>query len=155
MKTNPPSQRVKVIKFAPLAYSFSYMNNKPKPFPIPVRTSYSCAKCPGYCCSYPEIEVSPRDIERLAKHFGLTYRLAEERFTKLEPKEKVRLLRHQRDKVFATVCMFFDRKARRCTVYQARPGVCRNYPDSPRCGYYEFLKFERAHQDDPKFIALT
>jgi hypothetical protein len=33
--------------------------------------------------------------------------------------------------------------------------VCREYPDSPRCGYYEFLKFERAQQDDPKFIALT
>ena len=38
---------------------------------------------------------------------------------------------------------------------QARPAVCRQYPDSPRCGYYEFLKFERAHQDDPDFIALT
>jgi len=131
------------------------MNKKPKPFPIPVRTKYSCAKCPGYCCSYPEIEVTPRDIERLAKHFELPYRVAEERFTKLEPKEKVRLLRHQRDRVFDTVCMFFDQKARRCSVYEARPGVCRDYPDSPRCGYYEFLKFERTHQDDPKFIALT
>ncbi|MCD6041850.1 MAG: hypothetical protein K0R40_1453, partial [Burkholderiales bacterium] len=27
--------------------------------------------------------------------------------------------------------------------------------DSPRCGYYEFLKFERTHQGDDKFIALT
>jgi hypothetical protein len=23
------------------------------------------------------------------------------------------------------------------------------------CGYYDFLKFERARQDDPEFIALT
>ena len=45
--------------------------NKAKPFPIPVRAKYSCLKCPGYCCSYPEIEVTPRDIERLGKHFGL------------------------------------------------------------------------------------
>ena len=29
--------------------------------------SYSCNKCPAYCCSYPEIEVTPRDIQRLAK----------------------------------------------------------------------------------------
>ena len=130
-----------------------------KTFPIPVRAaprvSYSCAKCPGYCCSYPEIEVTARDIERLAKRFDLAYREAEERFTKLHPTEKVRLLRHKKDTVFATICMFFDQKKRRCTVYESRPGVCREYPDSKRCGYYEFLKFERAHQDDPDFVALT
>ncbi len=126
-----------------------------KAFPIPVRTKYSCSKCPAYCCSYPEIEVTTRDIERLAKHFGVSYREAEERYTKHDAKEKVQLLRHREDKVFDSVCMLLDQKTRRCTVYHARPGVCRNYPDSPRCGYYEFLKFERAHQDDPKFIALT
>ena len=126
-----------------------------KPFPVPVRAKYSCDKCPGYCCSYPEIEITPRDIERLAKHFGLDYAKAEERFTKPDDKDKARLLRHKKDRVFATVCMFFDLKQRRCTVYEARPGVCRDYPDSKRCGYYEFLKFEREHQGDEKFIALT
>jgi Fe-S-cluster containining protein len=128
---------------------------KSKPFPIPVRAKYSCLKCPGYCCSYPEIEVTPRDIERLGRHFGLDYRQAEERFTKYDAKEGVRLLRHQKDRIFDTVCMFLDQKTRRCGAYEARPGVCRGYPDSPRCGYYEFLKFERAHQGDDKFIALT
>jgi uncharacterized protein len=126
-----------------------------KPFPVPVRTSYSCAKCPGYCCSYPEIEVTPRDIQRLAKRLGLEYAAAEQRFTKYDAKERVRLLRHKKDTVFATVCTFFDQDKRRCTVYESRPGVCREYPDSRHCGYYEFLKFERAHQDDPDFIALT
>ena len=133
----------------------SRMSKKAKAFPIPVRAKYSCLKCPAYCCSYPEIEVSTRDIERLAKHFDLPYAEAEERFTKYDAKEKVRLLRHKQDRVFDTVCMFLDQKLRRCTVYTVRPAVCRDYPDSPRCGYYEFLKFERAHQDDPKFIALT
>jgi Fe-S-cluster containining protein len=130
-----------------------------KSFPIPVRAQprlkYSCEKCPGYCCSYPEIEVTPRDIERLARRFGLTYANAEQRFTKEDRKEGVQLLRHQKDEHFGTVCMFFDRKQRRCTVYEARPGVCREYPDSSRCGYYEFLQFERAHQADPDFIAVT
>lgn len=130
-----------------------------KPFPIPVkavvRVQYSCKKCPAYCCSYPEIEVTPRDIERLGRRFGLDYRTAEARFTKYDPKEKVQLLRHRKDKVFATVCAFLHPKERRCTVYEHRPAVCREYPDSKRCGYYDFLKFERAHQDDPKFIALT
>ena len=128
-----------------------------KVFPIAVRTKakYSCSKCPAYCCSYPEIEVTPRDIERLAKHFGLAYREVEERFTRYDAKEKVRELRHRQDRIFKSVCTFLDQKTRKCTVYEARPGVCRDFPDSPRCGYYEFLKFERAQQDDPKFIALT
>ena len=126
-----------------------------KAFPVPVKTKYSCEKCPAYCCSYPEIEVTPRDIERLARHFGLAYEQAEERLTKYDAKEKARLLRHQKDSVFDSVCALLDQKTRRCSVYHARPGVCREYPDSKRCGYYEFLKFERAHQDDPEFIALT
>jgi Fe-S-cluster containining protein len=126
-----------------------------KAFPVPVRAQYSCEKCPAYCCSYPEIEVSPRDIERLAKGFSLDYASAEERFTKYDAKEKLRLLRHKKDTVFATVCTFLDQDKRSCGVYEARPAACRDYPDSPRCGYYEFLKFEREHQDDPEFIALT
>jgi len=127
-----------------------------KAFPIAVAgAKYSCEKCPAYCCSYPEIEVTTRDIERLAKHFGLGYAQAEARFTKVDAKERVRLLRHQKDRVFDSVCALLDTETRRCTVYHARPGVCRDYPESKRCGYYEFLKFERAHQDDPDFIALT
>ncbi len=126
-----------------------------KVIPIAARAKYSCSKCPAYCCSYPEIEVTTRDIERLAKHFGLPYREAEERFTKYDANEKVRELRHRQDRIFKTVCAFLDQKTRKCTVYEARPGVCRDFPDSPRCGYYEFLKFERAQQGDPKFIALT
>jgi Fe-S-cluster containining protein len=124
-----------------------------KAFPIPVRAKYSCSKCPAYCCSYPEIEVTPRDIERLAKHFNIAYSVAEERFTKYDAKEKVRLLRHRQDRVFATVCTFLDQKTRRCSVYEARPAVCRDFPDSPRCGYYEFLKFERPPDD--RSSALT
>ena len=131
------------------------MNNG-KVIPIAAaRAKYSCSKCPAYCCSYPEIEVTKRDIERLARHFGLAYEVAEERFTRYDAKEKVRELRHRQDRIFKTVCTFLDQKTRKCTVYEARPGVCRDYPDSPRCGYYEFLKFERAHQGDAEFIALT
>lgn len=126
-----------------------------KPFPIPVRASYSCAKCPAYCCSYPEIEVTPRDLERLARHFGLSYREAEERYTKADAKEKARLLRHRKDTIFDSVCVFLDQDKRRCAVYDVRPAVCREYPDNAHCGYYDFLRFERAHQGDPEFIALT
>ena len=116
---------------------------------------YDCSKCPGYCCSYPLIEVGKRDIQRLAKHFDVTYQQAETRYTRFDKSEKVRSLRQQKDEHYGRICKLFDTKLRRCTVYEARPGVCREYPDGKRCGYYEFLKFEREHQDDPTFVATT
>ena len=128
-----------------------------KPFPIPVRAravQYSCSKCPAYCCTYQEIEISTRDVERLARHFGLDPEVAANRFTKTNNKG-VMMLRHKQDRIFNTACMFLDQKKRQCTVYDARPGVCRKYPDTTKCGYYEFLKFEREQQGDEKLVALT
>jgi Fe-S-cluster containining protein len=125
-----------------------------KPFPVPVRVSYRCDKCPAYCCTYTEIEVTRYDVERLARHFDMGYRAAEEKFTKVDAKGK-RMLRHKKDKIFDSTCMLLDQEKRRCTVYDARPGVCRKYPDSSRCGYYDFLKFEREQQGDEELVALT
>ena len=128
---------------------------KRKPFPVPVRNYYSCKKCPAYCCTYAEIEVTQRDIERLAKHHAIGAKAAKEKFTKPDSEKKVRILRHKKDTIFDTACMFLDQKTRRCTVYESRPGVCRKFPDGTTCGYYEFLRFERAQQGDPEYIALT
>jgi Fe-S-cluster containining protein len=115
-----------------------------------LRILYDCAQCPGYCCSYDRIEVTKKDIARLAKHFKLSYEEAEKKFTKFAWGERV--LRHKKDHVFKSTCQFFDQIERRCTVYLARPGVCREYPDSVRCAYFDFLKAERVRQDDPEFI---
>ena len=124
-----------------------------KPFPVPVKVRYSCEKCPGWCCTYDEIEVNKRDIERLARHFGLDAETAAERFTKV--KGGTPMLRHKKDSIFDTACMFLDQDKRRCTVYEARPTVCRQYPNANRCGYYEFLKFEREQQGDEEIVAMT
>src|SRR4051812_45634098 len=115
--------------------------------------SYDCSKCPAYCCSYTRIIVNKRDLNRLAKHFDVDVEVARKRFTKIVEGEQV--LRHQKDKIYGSVCMFLDTKARRCTIYNARPGVCHEYPDYKRCGYYDFLKWERTQQDDETFIPLT
>lgn len=113
---------------------------------------YDCTKCPAYCCSYDRIIVSRRDLSRLAAHFGIAPEIAARRFTKTVEGEHV--LRHQKDPIYGSICMFLDLESRRCTVYTARPGVCHEYPDKPRCGYFEFLKWERRHQDDPDFIPM-
>ena len=118
------------------------------------RIRYDCAKCPGYCCSYPRIEVKTADVKRLARYFGIEPSEAERRFTRWyqAPEGRERILRHQKDEVYGSICRFFDTKVRRCTIYEARPAVCREYPNGAKCGYYEFIRFERKHQDDPEFV---
>jgi Fe-S-cluster containining protein len=115
-----------------------------------LRVLYNCLKCPAYCCSYDRISVTQRDVARLAAYFGISYQQAEQRFTKIAYGERV--LRHKKDHIFKKVCQFLDPRTRRCTVYEARPAVCRQYPEGRRCGYYDFLMWERQHQGDEEFI---
>jgi uncharacterized protein len=115
---------------------------------------YKCEKCPGYCCSYPLIPLDKRDVERLAKHHNMTFEVARKAFTKVEHGRKY-AMRRKKDTVYGRICRFFDTKNRRCTVYKARPSVCRSFPGGGRCGYYDFLAFERRAQEDPEYVALT
>lgn len=115
------------------------------------KIKYDCNKCPGYCCSYDRIEVKDSDVKRLARHFDMTIAAAEKKFFRWYTKDE-RILRHQKDEIYGSICRFFDTDERRCTVYKARPAVCRDYPNGKKCGYYEFIKFERKHQDDEEFI---
>ena len=116
---------------------------------------YDCDRCPAYCCSYARIEVKPRDIERLARHFSISTVTATERFTKPGADEGEIVLRHKKDEHFGTVCRFLDTATRRCTVYEARPTVCREFPGAVRCGYYDFLSFERRTQEDADYVSST
>ncbi|HZE64566.1 MAG TPA: YkgJ family cysteine cluster protein [Pyrinomonadaceae bacterium] len=115
---------------------------------------YDCDKCIAYCCSiYDRVQVTPRDVKRLAAHFGVTPEVATTRFTKTWGKE--RILRRRADKMFGQACMFLDQETRKCTIYHARPGTCREFPTTARCAYYDLLKFERAQQDDPDVLPLV
>ena len=119
-----------------------------------MKARYDCSKCPGYCCSYDRIEVSDFDIARLAKHFGLSADAAREKFTfhhKTKDADEW-VLRHRKDTVYKSICRFFDQDERRCTIYAARPNVCRRYPSGTTCGYYDFLLFAREQQGDDDFI---
>jgi len=79
-------------------------------------------------------------------------RMAWERFTVIEAK---RIMKRQDDEHFGRICQFFDTGARRCTVYEGRPQICRDFPAEKRCGYYDFLEFERRHQEDDNHVAVT
>jgi len=123
------------------------------PPPTP-RLNFDCSKCPAYCCSiYDRVQVTKRDIKRLAKHFDLTLEVATKRFTKVWENE--RILRRKYDPIFGQACHFLDPQTRRCTIYHARPLTCREFPSTSRCAYYDLLRFERNQQDDPDVLPLV
>ena len=113
---------------------------------------YDCLNCPSYCCSYPRIPVGARDIRRLAKHHGITVAEAKRAFTKPGWTERERVLRHQSDESYGSVCRFLDLESRLCTVHEARPEICRGHPAGPTCAYYAFLMAERRDQEDPELV---
>ena len=94
------------------------------------------------------------DVARLGRHFKLTPEQAEKRFTKTAHGFK-RVMRRKKDQHFGRICRFFDTTKRCCTIYTARPSVCRSFPEGQRCGYWDFLTFEREHQNDPNTVATT
>ena len=115
---------------------------------------YDCDKCIAYCCSiYDRVQVNTRDLRRLAAHFGVTPEVATARFTKIYNKE--RILRRRADKLFGQACMFLNQDTRKCTIYDARPGTCRQFPETSRCAYYDLLQFERTQQNDPEVMPLV
>ncbi len=118
------------------------------------RVYFNCSRCPAYCCSiYERVKVTKRDVTRLAKHFGLTYEAARERYT--HDRDGERVLNRVGDAIFPETCTFLDQTTRGCTVYLARPGVCRGYPGRARCAYYDLLQFERRQQGDESVVPVV
>ena len=118
------------------------------------RVYFDCNKCPAFCCSvYERVQVTKRDITRLAKHFGVTFETARRRYTTRWKDE--RILRRTADQIFEEVCTFLNQETRGCSVYHARPEVCREYPARSRCAYYDLLRFERKQQADETCLPLV
>ncbi|MGH9905520.1 MAG: YkgJ family cysteine cluster protein [Pyrinomonadaceae bacterium] len=118
------------------------------------RPTYDCARCPAYCCSvYERVQVTKRDVNRLAKHFGVSYETALLRYTRKVNGEQV--LRRKADPILEQACIFLNPVTRQCKVYLARPGGCREYPAAPRCAYFDLLEYERNHQDDHEALPLV
>lgn len=115
------------------------------------RKEFDCTDCPAFCCGlYEHIRVRPSDIKRLAKYFGISEEEAARRHTK-EVWEGERTLRRKKDPLLGgTTCKFLDLKTRGCSIYEARPWICRQYPGWHRCGYYDVYRFEQAQQGDPE-----
>jgi len=100
----------------------------------------NCADCVGECCTGWAMPITEADVARLAKGLGITDKQVKERHVDsysdaqgLTPYQ----LRHVADKRFnaGQRCKFLGVTVNkdgiavgRCTIYEHRPQVCRDYP---------------------------
>ncbi len=115
---------------------------------------YDCDRCPAYCCSYPSILCTEKDLARIAEYLGVELDEAKKEFTRLNTRGEV-VFRHKPDEIFGSICVFLDSKTRNCTIYAVKPEVAETFPGVGSCGYYDFLTFERRAQRNPNFISTT
>ena len=92
-----------------------------------------CNYCPGYCCYSLEgstLFLDSDDINRIARHYKITDGEVRKRYI-------------QQKNTFQTrpdgSCIFLsnERMRARCTIHQARPRQCREFPYDSSCPYLE------------------
>ena len=97
------------------------------------RVYFDCTKCPAYCCSvYERVQVTKRDLNRLARHFNVSVETAKRRYTLVHKESGERVLKRVKDSIYPETCMFLNQETRGCTIYHGRPAVCREYPARSR-----------------------
>lgn len=92
-----------------------------------------CNYCPGYCCYRLKgsvLLITAEDINRLARHFGMTD--GEVRRIYLENKHTFKVKENG-----ACILQSSTRMIKRCTVHAARPSQCRQFPYGQPCPYLE------------------
>ena len=88
-----------------------------------------CLACAN-CCATTSPLLLDKDIETLAKHLGLKPGAFEERYVRVD---------EDGDKVFQqTPCPFLG-EDKYCSVYEARPKACREYPHTNRKNMHQIL----------------
>lgn len=104
------------------------MKNQP---PLDCRHCAFCCKMAGY------VEVSPYDIRRLARHFGISVPEFEEKHVVYKTRAGKKRIKDEFD-----TCQFLG-KDHSCTVYDARPTNCREYVcwDQDDKTVYDFARF--------------
>jgi len=108
---------------------------------------YDCDGCLAFCCTvYDRLKITPHDAKRLAAHLGIKLKAFVKRYTVEDL-----LLARKDDPPLGKACVFLDAGERRCTVYEARPDICRDWPRPQhavpgaegRCCYYDVQQYAK------------
>jgi Fe-S-cluster containining protein len=108
------------------------MPNTPADYSLARNKSY-CNYCPGYCCYRlpgATLFIRNEDINRMARHFGISDGEVRKRF--LENKNTFKT----RDDG-SCILLAHDRLCKRCTIHEARPKQCSDFPYDKPCPYLE------------------
>ena len=95
--------------------------------------SSKCEECGGKCCTGESgnIFVNRDEIEAIAAHLDLDIELfVRDYLRKVGYKYSIKELLRQD----SYECLFFDDKAKMCTIYEVRPKQCRTFP------FWEYYK---------------
>jgi Fe-S-cluster containining protein len=86
-----------------------------------IQQHIDCTTCAN-CCRYSIVAVSASEIEAIAKHMGAPVDDVMHRYTVADPEASgLRVLASTKDG-----CVFLQQN--RCTIYEARPQACRDFP---------------------------
>jgi hypothetical protein len=86
-----------------------------------IERQIDCTACAN-CCRHSVVEVSRPEIDAIAHRLGIEPKEAERRYTESDPGgPALRILRSTE-----SGCVFLE--GNRCSVYEARPTACRNFP---------------------------
>ena len=85
-----------------------------------VEQQVDCRACAN-CCREPRVNLSHCDIETLARYLGMPTEQVVTEYTNPDPEDRETILRQTKDG-----CVFL--KGNLCTVYEARPRACREFP---------------------------
>lgn len=100
-----------------------------------------CSGCWGSCCTMP-VEVGAADLVRLGIASTDEVEISRKKVAKKLIKKGVVSSYREATDLYMLVqrsngdCYYLDSKTRLCTVYELRPGVCREFPGvGPRPGF--------------------
>lgn len=104
----------------------------PAGYSLARNTSY-CNYCPGYCCYRlpgSTLLIKADDINRMARHFAISDGEVRHRFLENKNTFKTR-------EDGSCILLANDRMCKRCTIHEARPQQCREFPHGNPCPYLE------------------